>query len=484
MNIKNDVQCSIHNKFDIEVIDGKTGKIKQEAKAYNMVLDNLWHYIIETTTAFGTNIQYGSGTGTIQSSDTSLFNRVNGKGVTQDELTCDYINKIITRRVHINLPLTEAIGVTITEVGLAAGTGNGSLTTHATLQDMNGNPISIYKTDLDIINIYATIYCHWSITSPNTTVFHPGGGLQSSLTGASNIFGSFTAGVGVDNFHCGSAVTWNKTTYNLANKIITYTMPRYAQDAANLTGGIGWIIGSGNYDGIGLQKGPRTWNAFTITNESVGTGDGTTTDFQTKFNEPYNATVYLNGVAQSSSDVTVKKQILNSGYFISLDISSNENNFIYQPSANDPSRYPYIFYNPYYNDGFKVTQFSCYGYGYHVTYSWKISVSNDMENWTTINEQNHYYGGGSSSYSGIGYSVPAQYQEYKYWKMENLSYGGAGSISISISPTSVKNIIFNTPPADGDVITIDYTTDYIPKDADHVLDASITFKFGDYTPTP
>ena len=477
--MKDNIKYSIHNKFDIEVI--RDGRVRQRAKAYNMVLDNLFHYIVETTTAFATNIQYGSGTGTIQSSDTSLFNRYSGKGVTQDSLTCDYVNKVITRQVRINLPLTEAVGVNITEVGLAAGSGNGTLTTHAMLQDMNGNPISINKTDTDIINIYATIYCHWDISEPDVTVFHPGAGLQSALTGASNIFGSFTAGVGVDNFHCSSVVTWPKTGYNLSNKTISYAMPRYSQDSANLTGGIGWIIGTGNYDGIGIRKGSRSWSAFAVANESVGTGDGETTEFETKFNEPYNATVYVNGAAQSSSDVTVKKQILNSGYFLSLDVNSDENNFIYQPSANNPNKYPFILYNPYRDAGFKVSLFSCWGYGYHVTYSWKISVSNDMVNWTTINEQNHYYGGGSSSYSGITYNVPSEYQNYKYYKMENLSYGGADGIGVTVTPGNINNIIFNTPPAEGDVITIDYMTDYIPKDADHVLDATVTFIFGEYT---
>ena len=36
------------------------------------------------------------------------------------------------------------------------------LCTHALLQDMNGNNISIQKTNTDVINIYATVYLHFN----------------------------------------------------------------------------------------------------------------------------------------------------------------------------------------------------------------------------------------------------------------------------------------------------------------------------------
>lgn len=480
MNINGGVQCNIHNKFDIEVIDGNTGELKQKAEAYNMVLDNLWHYIIETTTAFGTYIQYGSGTGTIQSSDTSLFTRYSGKSVTQDALTCDYVNKVITRRVYINLPLTEAVGVNITEVGLAAGGGNGTLTTHAMLQDMNGNPISIAKTEFDIINIYATIYCHWSITDVDTE-FYPMSGLHNALTGASNIFGSFTGGFGscnwygnTNNNYTNTAMTWTKTTGSLVNKQITYTMPRANQSTANVIGGIQYILGSGNFDGVGIKQGNNSWNAFTIQNESVGTGDGVTTKFKTKYSFPYNATVYINGVAQATGVTVLNKSVFGTAYLIGLGVESTENNLIKNPGCNGmptPAA-GNILYNPYYlEDG--ITNLYT-GSPSTIAVTW--SVSNDLTNWVQI---------GSRSGYGVSFAVPAEYQHYKYFKISWYfsSYGGNTASSIT-STYDGYNIIFDIPPADGDVITIDYDTNCIPKDEDHVLDATITFTFGDYIPTP
>ena len=478
MDVNNKINCYIHNKFDIEVIDGETGKIKQKAEAYNIVLDNLWHYIIETTTSFGTYIQYGTGSGTPITSRTSLFSLYSGKSITQTELTCDYVNRIATRRGYINLPLSEAVGQNITEVGLAAGGGNGSLSTHAMLQDMNGNTISIQKTEFDIINIYATIYCHWDLP-PSNMGFYPQLGLLNSLVGSNNVFGSFTGGLAQTMYRTGSTMkTWNKTATSLANKTITYTMPRYTQSEGNVSRGGEWIIGSGNYEGIGMKQGNNAWSPFTITNESVGTGDGTTTKFNTKFNAPYNATVYINGVAQSSSDVTVLNKMLPS-YFVSYAWESpDENNLILKPVrwGTQVSVAWYetrvILYNPYYaTDGF--IQFSQASVG-GMSSNWcELSASNDLTNWVSV----------GSNYGLI--NIPVDYQHYKYFKAYiRTNFEGYFQTDTYTFDTDPYNIIFTNPPADGDVITIDYTTDCLPKDSDHVMDATITFVFGDYTPTP
>ena len=66
----------------------------------------------------------------------------------------------LTRKTQLSE--TTAVGETITEVGIGYGSSSTSLATHAMLKDMNGNPISIEKTDTDIINIYATVFAHWS----------------------------------------------------------------------------------------------------------------------------------------------------------------------------------------------------------------------------------------------------------------------------------------------------------------------------------
>lgn len=482
VKMDNKVKISMHNKFQIEVVDGKTNEVKQKAQAYNIVCDNLWHYVIETTTAFATCIQYGSGSGTPSASDTSLFTRAGGVGVTHVSLNCDFTQKLITRVCKIVLGLNDAVGVTITEVGMAAGTGNGALSTHAMLQDMNGNPISIEKTNTDIINIYATIYCHWEIDDEHLS-FHPSTAMQESLTGISNIFGSFTAGFGFCNFYGDASKTWTKTSAVLNTKKITYTSPRYNQSEANIAGGIEWILGSGNFTGIGIKKGTNSFSATTITNESVGTGDGETTAFKTKFSFPYNATVYVNGVAQTSSQVTVVKDTVynntNRAYIVALDNDATESDMQLQ------SRFmgfwgseTITFYNPLYaTSGIASIYSGGNSSGSFNTYRAQIHgyVSNDLENWTDI--------GTAGPAIGATLNIPEQYRNYKYFKFDSSISGGyTTDQAIRTTKTNYNNIIFNTAPADGDVITISYTTDCIPKDSDHVLDATFTLEFGNYIP--
>ena len=44
--IETTVKASIHNRFDIEVVDSRTGKIKQKVQAENVICTNLWtHYL-------------------------------------------------------------------------------------------------------------------------------------------------------------------------------------------------------------------------------------------------------------------------------------------------------------------------------------------------------------------------------------------------------------------------------------------------------
>jgi hypothetical protein len=46
-----------------------------------------------------------------------------------------------------------------------------------------------------------------------------------------------------------------------------------------------------------------------------------------------------------------------------------------------------------------------------------------------------------------------------------------------------KNIVFDEPPAEGSVITIDYVTPFVPKDANHVYDLSMSVQFSEYSQT-
>lgn len=162
--IKAKINSSIHNRFDIEVVDAKSGEVKQKAYAENVICSQLWSKLLSTSYAYFSYIHYGTGTGTPNSSDTSLFTFLGYGSISEstEVVTSDYSNCVFSARRQITLSETTAVGSILTEVGIASGTTASTLCTHAMLKDMNGNQISITKTNTDIINIYATIYIHYS----------------------------------------------------------------------------------------------------------------------------------------------------------------------------------------------------------------------------------------------------------------------------------------------------------------------------------
>ena len=70
--INSTLNASIHNRFDIEVIDAATGNVRQRAQAENIICDALWTRLFTPTTYFN-YIHYGTGSGTPSATDASLF---------------------------------------------------------------------------------------------------------------------------------------------------------------------------------------------------------------------------------------------------------------------------------------------------------------------------------------------------------------------------------------------------------------------------
>lgn len=494
--MKKELMAQIHNKFEIEVIDGETGKIKQKAQAHNTVLNQLWTYLFaDSGSSWGTYIHYGSGSGTPSASDTALFTFSGAVGVTEVSLSPNYANSVISRVCRIQLGTSAAVGVTITEVGLAAGSGSSTLTTHAMLQDMNGNPISIAKTDTDIINIYATVYLHWNISDTSFSLC--AGAIARFILGANVIYsnnnynplreGTFKFYISNSNTGItyashniqgdGATVISASRSADTTNKRLTFTATRVDVGTANWHG-IRYInvgVSQLGETGLLIRSGQNTWAKTQITGESVGTGDGTTTEFSTKFNFPEDATVYINGNAVAATDVTVKKlPVVNmsvtnrlTGWYdcplLFLDDASTDARHIYAPATSNS----YINGSAYINVSNRIVYNPSYTEGGGISYvstrdSFTLQTSDDLVTWTTVG-------------SGSNITVPAAHQAKKYYKFVG------DTLLYTLTGVTPANIVFNTAPANGDVITIDYKTDSICKDADHVLDFSVTLQFGEYS---
>ena len=123
--------------------------------------------------AFFVQIRYGTGTGILDPARTSLFTDYAGKAVVF--VSRVYGLPVSYVRQKIELGLTEANNQTLTEVGIASGISSWHLITHATIRDMNGNPISILKTSVDILTIYATVYITLDNSHPSIQIVNPVG---------------------------------------------------------------------------------------------------------------------------------------------------------------------------------------------------------------------------------------------------------------------------------------------------------------------
>ena len=146
----------IHNRFDIEVRDAITGELKHKRYAENILLDSIYTRLCTPNTVFGF-IQFGTGTGTLAPSRTSLFTYLGDKEGTIEEVINDKPVSQCTKKIQINPE--EYIGSVLTEVGISALTGSANLLTHALIKDSEGNPLALPpKTALDVIVIYATVF--------------------------------------------------------------------------------------------------------------------------------------------------------------------------------------------------------------------------------------------------------------------------------------------------------------------------------------
>lgn len=507
------LRASIHNRFDVEVIDAQTGEVKQRARGFNVICNTLWDRLFYTSsTGFTQNylnyVLLGSGSGTPAVTDTTLFSYLGSFALATADVsfTYDRRNGIATSQAVATLQAEQYVGATLTEVGI--GYDSTHCVTHALLEDMNGNPISIEKTDLDVIKIYATIYLHWpaggwydgsinfgSSFSGDDFIHHIlGRGTAQTIQGGLWFIGAAQrTGAFVDKS------TRFMPTVNRQNKTISFTR-RIAADDLNMP--IRSIrlgsssVSNASYIQLGMMWiTPGSWyTPAPISAEAIGTGNGTQSGFATAFPVKDGApiVVYINGepvsnytVRSGPADVSNVELWLDelSGIDAGRGALSSAGDPLYWDNSAvtetnginlglSPGGIQYAFQNPFPGVGISLVRVLVYNYSNRIA----LQVSDDCQNWVTALTADPAYG------NWTDYSIPAEYRHKKYLRFSN-----AGSVAISgyakLLPDvadSTHNIVFAAPPAAGAVITCDYTPDCIPKDSDHVFDISMELTLGEY----
>lgn len=524
MNIKQDVR--IHNKFDIEVIDVRTGEVRQRAKAFNVVLDQFFTTHMSRGNAYHAgfkSISMGKGSGIPSPSDTGLFSSVSSYTATRSAHGANADEGYYYATYKATMTTEQGNGYTYTEIGLWYTTGEyasakGCLATHAMLVDSEGNPMSIKKTDTDVIYITATVYCYVDSTADGVTV------PVANNTVARWIFG-ITENLSTD-------VSLSPSEDTLVSQLTAHTPVSLSagmsasSDGKTLTlnevsftttttGAHPLLIRKIGVNNCFMANLPNhnIFPPYPIIGKVLGTGDGVTKEFST--GAPVimegSETIYKNGVALTrdvdyvinyDSNCTGEKFLYHTAF---LNVSENAEfgtyrNFTYSSFANYYYQ-PYSIisnsntstYTSYYvssakpaklNFGtkkkcntLKLEQTLASGY---LEEGWLddlyMAYSDDGETYTEVTFVKR------TDLEWFWEPVSAQYWKFYFknhtWKIQTSTagstptpYSGRGHVFLGFK---LPGLVFTEAPAEGDVISADYSIDIPYKTANNILRASFT----------
>lgn len=301
MHIKAGVK--LHNEFDIEVKDIRTGAIIQRGHAENIVLNNMYAYLVNTenktySARAYSRIKYGSGTGTLAATRTSLFSEKGWKEKTVVEYEHNPAGTPSYCKSKIVILPNENVGDTLTEVGLAQFF-NGTLLTHAMIKDSEGNLLPIGpKTSTQEITIYSTVYAEVTLPDGMDLLIPSGGNaLLHRLLGSANygaisnptspeieVYASAdkTATDATQLYTSSYLYKSDKTSFSVADSANKKSStPRVRFETTEGNGKI-WSI-SMAFDTIrGMFRillPCALWEGYHFESESIGVGDGSTTNF-------------------------------------------------------------------------------------------------------------------------------------------------------------------------------------------------------------
>ena len=473
-------KAKLHNRFDFEIYDIETGETEY-AQAENIVLNGMWSQICAGNQFFN-YIGVGTGSGTLSPARTTLFSHLAYKAAVAVETIYD-----TDTTAHVTKKITfsesEANGIW-TEVGILFTTSTGSgYVTHALITDSEGNPITIAKTNTKIITVYATVFAE--VLAPASGHYSTGGSRNAILQQLTNtkiynmplIWTSLLKQDGSPSL-LGTAYTiWSNIIADAANKKMrTYLTRVGVADGNAPIRGI--IVGTGPETQFGSVSLPcDVFPHKEYTGVAIGTGDGVTKQFDlpVSFVKSGSETVYVGGVAKTRSvDYTVRygmrsadtllvnvpdvsKKIMSGGGSTLEEIV-----LLPQPAGEEAT----ITAVEMKNGSSSTNRIASYD----------IKLSIDGATWVDAGANASWGYGNTVTLNGF---APAQ---YKYLKAILVSGSGEGQlayIKIHATPPSTKHITFAAAPTAGAAITADFSTEYINKTSNFVLDVRAEVVFGE-----
>jgi hypothetical protein len=294
---------NFHNRFDIV----KNGEWVGYAE--NIILDQMWERLCAGESYFS-HIQFGAGSGTPSADRTSLFNRLGSRTAVTEEIIKALPVSSWKRKIVLNPE--EFVGATITEVGIAFGSSSNNLVTHAMIKDSEGNSLSIYKTEVDLVEIYATVFIAFANTIPELKLIGMPNNNQliNYLTGGSAPTGSFRLST-IENSYSklgtSSTVTWTSDVPNKKRKTNTV---RFGTTSGN--GNIKYL----EFANLFRLELPASgiFSSQPYTDVNIGSGDGVNKSFMLPAANIRQSSLVIkkNGLVVSDYITNVKKQESNS----------------------------------------------------------------------------------------------------------------------------------------------------------------------------
>lgn len=472
MYLKLEVGSKIHNRFEIEVRDARTGEIKQRGQAENIILNRMYERLCNFNSYFN-YIHFGKGEGALDTSRNVLFDELGYKQAVTEEIIKDFPVSRWVRKIVLNPE--EYIGESITEVGISdtysSSKSSSYINTHALIKDAEGNLLNILKTDTDVVVIYATVFIELQNRSENIRFDErPANPLITYLTGGSAPSNKLSIGTfsGDTPYFVGMEMGTKELTRmtNINERKIIYTTRLGIDEANNV-----------RISELGLQKVFRcnltksnVWDGYRFQQRSIGIGDGSTTIYELLDNKLSDTNIFIDGILTTD---------------FSLDNSDTDLPYIHLSEIVEPneinsdvfgSPYNYVTIAGMETHVFKVNPDKALGKTLIIsgrtnsTGDWSMYVYGSYDNVT------YKLIGQISTRSSTVFDVKIE-EPFEYLKFNG---GWSGNVIHLIAIRGKRSsLIFNTPPPEGAVITADYTVPYIPKTEDYVLDVTCEIQFGE-----
>ena len=497
------IHSAVHNRFDIEVTDAETGKVKRRVTSYNIVLNQFFTRLVGRASKLG-YIHLGTGTGTPAPADTAMFTFLGAKGASVVDTVKTYPTSYIRKKIVLSP--SEYVGATITEVGFGYSSSSGSAVTHSMLKDSEGNQIAIEKTDTDVLTVYATFYVTIGAAVEGVYVL-PTAENNAVISGIlQDSYPTLSLSLGMSN-QIDTADKLASTALNTKTNITPsgdYTNLRWQIPTTrwNYDVGNSHMVSAVGCPTVAAWLLPDTdiFPHISLTNIPVGLGDGENTEFACPlplFVEN-SESVRVDGVLQTRGEDYTIAHDNNAIEYPELFVSADPTQCTITGGYTHTSYYyyPFLVWGVYQTGKNCISSDSpiVFDYGHDITVNriviptgtfyfggWGspstnavISYSDDGETWTAVvtTETATY----SSVHADVTLETPIS---ARYWRLSVSSatqIGGGSCPNIKLGYVT-PGLVFTNPPASGAAIEMDCKLDRPIKNENWVLDFSFAVQF-------